>query len=245
MRTHPARLTSLLALWFLINTIDSKALMPHANDDTISLPKYISTGSLVRRSQLENDGSHASIYGDILLRSSSAYQQVSRKARKPYYAAVSQPAGNNDKAAAIRDHFLQVRFLSGYHMTWDEFQSIVPSIYAAHALIGLLSNLLDVVRGSWSKQAPLSSFQVKYGSLRLSASSADQVIPWGLVTDLAQNLLDMVKRGLLGFFRAIFTLGNLNRVAVVLAVPAAGGMFIREGFPFVEEGDGSMRNIIG
>ncbi|KAL9001690.1 MAG: hypothetical protein Q9188_005346 [Gyalolechia gomerana] len=160
-------------------------------------------------------------------------------------------APTSDSSIAItttRDVSLQPRylpipnFLGGYRMTWDPFEPISPSIHAAHALFALFSKLLDTVRDHWSRQSSLSSFQVKYGSLRLTVYCADRAVPGYLVADLARRFLARIERGLLGFFHVVFRFPEyVDPVTKVLGAILVGVELVVERFP----GDGYLRNIIG
>ncbi|KAL8748525.1 MAG: hypothetical protein Q9184_007240 [Pyrenodesmia sp. 2 TL-2023] len=164
---------------------------------------------------------------------------------------LTQPP-NNDGAKAItaRNISLQPRFdpfsnlLHGYRMTWDHFESITPSIYGADALATLFSKLLELVRDHSLHQPSLSSFQVKYGPLRLLVTSADRPFSWDLVTEMAENLLAKVKRGLLGFFQVGFR-EYVNGVAMGVGVALVGIQVLMAGFPAAVEGDGYVNNIVG
>lgn len=127
-------------------------------------------------------------------------------------------------------------------MTWDPFEPISPSIHAAHALFALFSKLLDTVRDHWSRQSSLSSFQVKYGSLRLTVYCADRAVPGDLVADLVRRFLARIERGLLSFFHVVFRFPEyVDPVTKVLGAILVGVELVVERFP----GDGYLRNIIG
>lgn len=252
MRIGLAYLTVLL----LSLGIESRVLKALTTEDALSKQTGIPASSYKGLISACNDRSR-----ETAIDARTVIEKSSTKRNVPYLNNVQKGSDhsvtlpqplNSDGANAItaRNFSLQPRFdpfanlLYGYRMTWDHFESIAPSIYGAHALATLFSKLVGLVRDHWSHQPPLSSFQVKYGPLRLLVTSADRPVPWGFVTEMAENFLAKVERGLLGFFQVGFR-NYVNGVAMGVGVVLVGIQVVMVGLPVVMEGDGYLNNIVG
>ncbi|KAL8919044.1 MAG: hypothetical protein Q9208_007010 [Pyrenodesmia sp. 3 TL-2023] len=189
------------------------------------------------------------VFGNPSKRDAPYLNAIQKSSHHPI-AWTQPPNSDGGNALAARNVSLRPRFdpftslLYGYRMTWDRFESITPSIYAAHTFVTLFSKLRELVQDHWSHQPSLSSFEVKYGHIRLLVTSTDRPIPWDFVTGMAQSFLAKIERGLLGFFQVDFT-NYVNGVAMGVGVALVGIQVVMAGFPDAMGGDGYLNNIIG
>lgn len=233
--------------------IQSRSLRPRTNKYTISGHDVAPTTKLAQSASLQDNGDSVRVDRSVPQQRSPIYQTISTPdpLQRESNAVVGSIWAQKSNVLTVKHLSLRPRYipftnlLNGYRMNWDGFQALQPSVYAADALITLFSKVLNMVRYSFSKQSPLNSFEIKYGSMKIGMYCRDRVIRWKIVVDLLQDFLDKAKRGLLGSFLGRLTHKEVNAAIIWFGVTIGGIVLVRGGPLDIEGGDAVFNNIIG
>ncbi|KAL8719740.1 MAG: hypothetical protein Q9225_003284 [Loekoesia sp. 1 TL-2023] len=232
-------------------SVESGLLKARMEGEAVAQDYVASSKPMYRSTELVGGNGLRNLCGTISNQAPEARERIADTSHSRRALDTPAPLTRAEKASSGTSIALQPRFpplanlLGGYRLTWDGFISIQPSIYAAHAFVTLFSSLANIVRDKWSQKPPLGRFQVKYGSLKVSCESEDQVMPWAVVMDLVRELQHAAEQRFLGFYKLRLTRRKVNEIAMTFAITLVGTMVVRAGLPDAEGGDRFLTNIIG